>query len=53
MSGALSVAHYFKTRAIVSDLPFFLDNISQSDVVFKSGDVDDLKEKLKSVLVGK
>lgn len=53
MSGVLSVAHYFKTRAIVSDLPFFLDNISPSDVVFKSGDVGDLKDRLQLFIKGK
>lgn len=46
MSGVLSIAHYFNTQVIVSDMPFFIDNIADGDIVFKSGD----KEALTSIL---
>lgn len=47
-SGVLSVAYYFKTPVLTSDVPFFRGIIEPSNagVLFKTGDVEDLKTKL-------
>ncbi|MBP1618463.1 MAG: hypothetical protein H6Q14_2290 [Bacteroidetes bacterium] len=47
-SGVLSFAYYFNTPAVVSDLPYFLDNIleSRTALSFEQGDVTDLSKKL-------
>lgn len=42
MSGVLQMAHYFGKRAIISDLPFFLDNMIESDMQFECGIADSL-----------
>lgn len=42
MSGVLQMAHYFGKRAIISDLPFFLDNMIESDMQFECGNADSL-----------
>ena len=49
MSGVLSIAHYFETKTVVSDLPFFIDNISDGDIVFKCGDKDGLSRILSEI----
>lgn len=41
-SGVVSIAHYFKKRIIASDLPYFKDNISNGDILFKSENVKEL-----------
>lgn len=41
-SGVISIAHYFKKKIIASDLPYFKDNISNGDVLFKSENVTEL-----------
>lgn len=47
MSGVLSLTYYFKKKLIVSDIPFFVDNISLQTSVFKAGDICDLSEKIR------
>lgn len=51
-SGVLSLAYYFKTPILASDVPFFKDNLQQSKsgIVFKNRDIKDLKEKLLQLL---
>lgn len=51
-SGVLSVAYYFRTPVIASDVPFFKGIIEPSGagVLFKTGDVKDLQSKLKMLL---
>lgn len=51
-SGVLSLAFYFKTPVICSDIPFFKTIIekSQSGVLFENGNVEDLKDKLTTFL---
>lgn len=50
MSGVLSLAFFFKKRILLSDVPFFIENASNSTIFFKNGDVLDLTEKLKDTL---
>ena len=47
MSGVLSLAYYFKKKLLVSDIPFFIDNISLQTSVFQSGNIYDLSEKIR------
>lgn len=51
-SGVLSLAYYYQTPILVSDVPFFKDNIqhSKAGLIFKNGDIKDLKEKLMLIL---
>lgn len=51
-SGVLSLAYYYQTPILVSDVPFFKDNIqhSKAGLIFKCGDIKDLKEKLILIL---
>lgn len=51
-SGVLSLAYYFKTPLLASDVPFFKDNIQQanSGLLFKRGDISDLKIKILQLL---
>lgn len=51
-SGVLSLAYYFKTPILASDVPFFKYNIQQSKagLLFKSGDLNDLKNKILQLL---
>lgn len=51
-SGVFSLAYYFKTPVVASDVDYFKGIIeeSKSGCVFKKGSVDDLKEKLSIVL---
>lgn len=51
-SGVLSVAYYFGTPVIASDVPFFKGIIepSHAGILFTAGDVDDLKAKLAMLL---
>lgn len=51
-SGVLSLAFYFKTLILASDVSFFKDNITprENGLLFKNGDCDDLKEKLLYIL---
>ncbi len=49
MSGVLSVAHYFKKRVVVSDVPFFIDNKNSNDVVFPHGDVISLRRVIEEL----
>lgn len=46
-SGVLSLAFYFETPVICSDIPFFKAIIekSQSGILFDNGNVEDLKDK--------
>lgn len=50
MSGVLSLAFFFKKRLLLSDVPFFMENASNSTMFFRNGDVLDLTEKIKSAL---
>lgn len=50
MSGVLSIAFYFKKRMLLSDIPFFKQYEADGCVYFKSGNVDDLKEKLSHMI---
>lgn len=50
MSGVLSLAFFFRKRILLSDVPFFRENASDSTIFFKNGDVLDLMEKLKMAL---
>ena len=47
-SGVLSLAYYFNTPVLASDVPFFKGIIGPSNagVLFRTGDVEDLKTKL-------
>lgn len=50
MSGVLTIAHYFKTPVIASDLQFFADNINDdTDILFPAGDVAALRECLNRI----
>ena len=51
-SGVLSLAYYFKTPILASDVPYFKDNLqlSKAGMLFKTGDIKDLKEKLLFIL---
>lgn len=51
-SGVLSLAYYFRTPTLVSDIPFFRGIIERSKggVCFSNGNVSSLEEKLLDVL---
>lgn len=51
-SGVLSVAYYFSTPVLASDVPFFKGIIEPSNagMLFRTGDVEDLKVKLNNIL---
>lgn len=46
MSGVLSLSYYFKKPIVVSDVPFFLDNVGNSAYIFEKGNIDDLAKKI-------
>lgn len=50
-SAITALAFYFKKKAIMSDLPFFLDTKTEDTIFFKTGDSEDLREKLDSIVV--
>lgn len=52
-SGVLSVAYYFGTPVLASDVPFFKGIIEPSNagMLFKTGDVEDLKMELNNILL--
>lgn len=50
MSGVLSLAFFFKKRILLSDVAFFRENEAVSTTFFKTGDVDDLVNKIKKML---
>lgn len=51
-SGVLSLAFYYQTPTLASDVPFFksIIDVSQGGLLFKNGDKDDLKRKLLCLL---
>lgn len=51
-SGVLSLAFYYQTPVLASDVPFFNGTIEPSGtgLLFKNGDVDDLKKHLLSLV---
>lgn len=51
-SGVLSLAYYYKTPVLASDITFFKDNIQQSKsgILFKNRDLKDLRKKLLLLL---
>lgn len=51
MSGVLTIAHYFNTPVIASDLPFFMDNSNDADIIIPSEDVEALSSVLDSKIV--
>lgn len=52
-SGVLSLAFYFGTRTLVSDVPFFKYSVEDKGVglVFKTGDKADLIKKIKELIL--
>jgi glycosyltransferase involved in cell wall biosynthesis len=51
-SGVLSLACYFQTPTIVSDVPFFMEHVSRSPIAltFSNGSVSDLQQSLIRIL---
>lgn len=51
-SGVLSLAFYYRTPVLASDVPFFksIIDVSQGGLLFKNGDKDDLIRKLLCLL---
>lgn len=51
-SGVLSLAFYYQTPVLASDVPFFKSIIESTDTgfLFKNGDVEDLKKQLVSLV---
>lgn len=49
MSGVLTIAHYFNTPVIASDLPFFKDYCDDADTLFPSEDIKALSSVLDRV----
>lgn len=49
MSGVLQLAHYFEKRAVIPNLQFFLDNMKETDKVFKCGSIDSLRENIEEM----
>lgn len=51
-SGVLSLAFYYQLPVLVSDVPFFKNIVESSEtgLLFKNGDVDDLKRQLLALL---
>lgn len=50
MSGVLSIAYYFRKHVLLSDVPFFKENATPSCTLFRTGDKEDLKNKIKMLL---
>ena len=50
MSGVLSVAYYFGTPLVMSDIDFFKENASQAAHLFTTGDADSLQQALEKCL---
>lgn len=50
MSGVLSIAFFFRKKVLLSDIPFFMENRTNDTVYFKSGDINDLKDKMDYLL---
>lgn len=52
-SGVLSLAFYYQTPVLASDVPFFKSIIGSSGtgLLFKSGDVEDLKKQLLTLVL--
>lgn len=50
-SAITALSFYFRKKAILSDIPFFIENKTEDTVFFKCGDSDDLKEKLDNMIV--
>ena len=50
MSGVLSIAYYFKKTVLLSSIPFFIENKTLSSVFFECCNIDDLKDKMESML---
>ena len=51
-SGVLSLAFYYNVPVIASDVPFFQEIIGHSNtgILFRTGNVDDLSDKLMKIL---
>lgn len=51
-SGVLSIAFYFKTPVLMSDVPFFKETVADSGAgrIFKANDSEDLEKKLLELL---
>lgn len=51
-SGVLSIAYYYQTPVLASDVPFFKENIEKTGagLLFQNRNVEDLKEKLLALL---
>ena len=51
-SGVLSIAYYYQTPVLASDVPFFKENIEKTGagLLFQNRNVEDLKEKLLVLL---
>ena len=50
MSGVLSLAFYFNKIALLSDVPFFKEYDCENTFYFKTGNISDLKNKMKALL---
>lgn len=50
MSGVLSMAYYYGTPLVMSDIDFFSENASQAAYLFKTGDAGDLQRVLEKCL---
>lgn len=50
MSGVLSVAYYFGTPLVMSDIDFFRENASQAAHLFATGNADSLQQALEECL---
>lgn len=51
-SGVLSLAFYYQTPVLVSDVPFFKSVVEHSGtgLIFKNGNIDDLKKQLLNLV---
>jgi glycosyltransferase involved in cell wall biosynthesis len=51
-SGVLSIAYYFGCQLVVSDVPFFLDNVEpyETAFVFQNGNSESLKQSILNAL---
>lgn len=50
MSGVLSLAFYFRKKVVMSDVPFFKEYANRDSLFFRTGDVEDLADKLQQAL---
>ncbi len=50
MSGVLSVAYYYGTPLVMSDIDFFSENASKAAYLFATGDTDSLQHSLEKCL---